>query len=76
MGLSANMDKKKCLFLHKEFPEDYKNHRTFVTSAFWGLVMAAEPWEHFFWTPCRFISDLNSQTGPQESQYKDKRMVV
>ena len=56
--------------------QDYKNHRTFVTSAFWGLVMAAEPWEHFFWTPCRFISDLNSQTGPQESQYKDKRMVV
>ena len=60
----------------REFPEEFKNHPTFVTRAFMVGVMASERWEHFFWTPCLFISDLNSQTGPQESQYKDKRMVV
>ena len=30
-------------------PEDFKNHPTFVSSAFFGGVMASQTWEHFFW---------------------------
>ena len=33
-------------------PEDFKNHPTFVSSAFLGGVMASQTWEHFFGTPC------------------------